>query len=143
MRYLSKEISNSGGGSLQRGAVAPAWHTIVLLVILFSFSYASAGARSLTPFGPNIGRAFGYLLVGDGNRAVLTVSFERRTQFTKSGTTFEKIQFELVWSPTGNSGHTKKVLPMMNRPSIGCGTLKICRAFVSNAFRSLANFPGV
>jgi membrane protease YdiL (CAAX protease family) len=63
MQHLSKEIRNSGDGSLQRSAVASAWHTIVLLVILFSFSYASAGAGSLTPFGPNIGRAFGYVLV--------------------------------------------------------------------------------
>ena len=70
---------------------------------------------------------------GDGSRAALTVSFECRNQFTKSGTTFEKIQFELVWLRNGNSGHTKEVLPMMNRSWIGRGTLESCRAFVPNA----------
>ena len=49
-------------GLLQR-AVAPAWHTVVLLLILFGFSFASAHAESLTPFGPKIGRAFGYIVV--------------------------------------------------------------------------------
>jgi hypothetical protein len=44
---------------------------------------------------------------GDGNRAALTVSFERQNHFTKSGTTFERIQVELVWSRNGDSGHTK------------------------------------
>jgi hypothetical protein len=48
---------------------------------------------------------------GDGSRAALIASSERRNQFTKSGTTFERIPFEPVWSRTGNSGHTKKVLP--------------------------------
>jgi membrane protease YdiL (CAAX protease family) len=49
-------------GSFQ-GAIAPAWHTVVLLLILFGFSFASAHAGSLTPLGPKIGRAFGYILV--------------------------------------------------------------------------------
>jgi len=56
---------------------------------------------------------------GDDNRAALTVSFEHRNQFMKSGATFERTQFELVWSRTGNSGHTKQVLPMMNRSRVG------------------------
>jgi hypothetical protein len=45
---------------------------------------------------------------GDGSQVALIVSFERRNRFMKSGTTFERIQFELVWSHTGNSGHIKK-----------------------------------
>ena len=77
---------------------------------------------------------------GDGSRAALTVSFERRNQFTKSGTTFEKIQFELVWLRNGNSGHTKEVLPMMNRSWIGRDTLESCRAFVPNAMFLITNF---
>src|SRR5436189_5283410 len=77
---------------------------------------------------------------GDGSRAALTVSFERRNQFRKSGTTFEKIQFELVWLRNGNSGHTKEVLPMMNRSWIGRGTLESCRAFVPNAMFLITNF---
>ena len=77
---------------------------------------------------------------GGGSRAALTVSFERRNQFTKSGTTFEKIQFELVWLRNGNSGHTKEVLPMMNRSWIGRGTLESCRAFVPNAMFLITNF---
>jgi len=56
---------------------------------------------------------------GGGSRAALTASFELRNQFTKSGIIFERIQFELVSSRTGNSGHTKKVSPMMNKSSIG------------------------
>ena len=56
---------------------------------------------------------------GDGSRAALTVFFERRNQFTKSGTTFERIQFELVWSRTGNSGNIKKVLPTASRSWLG------------------------
>jgi hypothetical protein len=56
---------------------------------------------------------------GDGSRAALTASFELRNQFTKSGIPFERIQFELVSLRTGNSGHTKRGFPMMNRSSIG------------------------
>src|SRR5207253_6150849 len=70
---------------------------------------------------------------GDGSRAALTAFFELRNQFTKSGTTFERIQFELVWSRTGASGHTRKVLPTTSRSWIGRGTLESCRAFVPNA----------
>lgn len=44
-------------------SVAPPWHTGVLLVIVFGFSFASAHAGSLTPLGPNIGRALGYIVV--------------------------------------------------------------------------------
>ncbi|HEY4271047.1 MAG TPA: type II CAAX endopeptidase family protein [Candidatus Udaeobacter sp.] len=52
-----------GSGSACNGSVAPAWHTVVLLFVLFSFSFASARAGSLTPLGANVGRAFGYALV--------------------------------------------------------------------------------
>ncbi|PYK47274.1 MAG: hypothetical protein DME20_12640 [Verrucomicrobia bacterium] len=48
--------------SVQR-AVAPAWHTVVLLLILFGFSFASAHTGGLTPFGSKIGRAFGYIVI--------------------------------------------------------------------------------
>ncbi|PYK22048.1 MAG: hypothetical protein DME59_20465 [Verrucomicrobia bacterium] len=61
MRHLNQEIRNLGNGL--GGSVAPAWHTVVLLLILFSFSFASAHAGSLTPFGPKIGRGAGYVLV--------------------------------------------------------------------------------
>jgi len=56
--------ANSTSDALaDRGVVAPTWHTVVLLLILFGFSYASAHAGSLTPFGLKIGRAFGYVLI--------------------------------------------------------------------------------
>jgi hypothetical protein len=57
---MSRNSANDG--SIER-AVAPAWHTIVLLLIVFGFSFASAHAGSLTPFGPKIGRAFGYIVI--------------------------------------------------------------------------------
>jgi len=63
MKHLNQEIRNVGNGSVSRSAVAPVWHTIVLLLVLFGFSFASAHASSLTPLGSNIGRAFGYVLV--------------------------------------------------------------------------------
>jgi uncharacterized protein len=44
-------------------AVAATWHTLIVLLALFGFSFASAHAGSLTPFGPKIGRAFGYIVV--------------------------------------------------------------------------------
>src|SRR5438477_8881165 len=77
---------------------------------------------------------------GDGSRAALTAFFELRNQFTKSGTTFERIQFELVWSRIGASGHTRKVLPTTSRSWIGRGTLESCMAFVPNAM-SLTQTP--
>lgn len=55
--------SSSADGSASYGAVAPAWHTFALLLVLFSFSFASAHAGSLTPFGPKLGRVFGYIVV--------------------------------------------------------------------------------
>jgi len=54
---------NSANNGSFKGAVAPAWHTVVLLLILFGFSFASADAGGLTPLGPKIGRAFGYIVV--------------------------------------------------------------------------------
>jgi membrane protease YdiL (CAAX protease family) len=56
-------LNSANDCSTQRGAVAPAWHTVVLLLILFGFSFASAHTGSLTPFGPKIGRALGYFVV--------------------------------------------------------------------------------
>jgi hypothetical protein len=44
-------------------AVTATWHTLIVLLALFGFSFASAHAGSLTPFGPKIGRAFGYIVV--------------------------------------------------------------------------------
>jgi hypothetical protein len=55
--------SDSPNNSLQCGAVAPAWHTIVVLLVVFGFSIASAYAGGLTPFGARIGRAFSYIVV--------------------------------------------------------------------------------
>jgi hypothetical protein len=55
--------SSTTDGLTRHRAVAPSWHTVVLLLILFVFSFASAHAGSLTPFGAKIGRAFGYVLV--------------------------------------------------------------------------------
>jgi uncharacterized protein len=63
MKYPNQEIGNSANGSAFGGHVAPAWHTLVLLLMLFGFSFASARAGSLTPFGSNVGRAFGYIVV--------------------------------------------------------------------------------
>src|SRR5215470_6143137 len=55
--------NSSVNGLTKYRAVAPSWHTAVLLLVLFCFSFASARAGNLTPLGPNIGRAFGYILV--------------------------------------------------------------------------------
>jgi hypothetical protein len=46
---------------------------------------------------------------GSGSREILIVFYERRSQFMKSGITFERIQFELIWSLTGSSGLIKKI----------------------------------
>jgi membrane protease YdiL (CAAX protease family) len=43
--------------------IAPAWHTVVVLLVLFAFSFASVRAGSVTPLGPSVGRAFGYVAV--------------------------------------------------------------------------------
>ena len=59
----NRKSFNPGHNSAYDGPVAPAWHTFVLLLILFGFSFASARAGTLTPLGANTGRAFGYLLV--------------------------------------------------------------------------------
>jgi uncharacterized protein len=53
----------TSNGLTKHRAVAPAWHTIVLLLVLFGFSFSSAHAESLTPLGRKTGRAFGYVLV--------------------------------------------------------------------------------
>lgn len=63
MERSNRENLSPGQSSAGGGQVAPAWHTVVLLLILFGFSFASARAGSLTPLGANTGRAFGYVLV--------------------------------------------------------------------------------
>jgi membrane protease YdiL (CAAX protease family) len=63
MKHLNQKIRNPENGSAHDGPVAPAWHTVILLLILFVFSFASAHAGSLTPFGAKAGRAFSYVLV--------------------------------------------------------------------------------
>jgi membrane protease YdiL (CAAX protease family) len=49
--------------SRQPTAIAPAWHTVVLLLILFGFSALSARSQSLSPIGQSHGRVAGYLTV--------------------------------------------------------------------------------
>ena|SRR5215831_2523155 len=56
-------IDTANRRPIERSASAPAWHTVVLLLILFGDSYASAHAGSLTPFGAKIGRPLGYIVV--------------------------------------------------------------------------------
>jgi CAAX protease family protein len=63
MKHLNQKIRNPENRSAYDGPVAPAWHTVVLLLILFGFSLASAHAGGLTPLGSKVGRAFGYVLV--------------------------------------------------------------------------------
>ncbi|MGE5207772.1 MAG: CPBP family intramembrane glutamic endopeptidase [Alphaproteobacteria bacterium] len=60
---MNRKTEKQENGSACDGPVAPAWHTVFLLFILFVFSFASAHAGSLTPFGAKIGRAFGYVFV--------------------------------------------------------------------------------
>ena len=55
--------NSSVNGLTKYRAVAASWHTAIVLLVLFSFSFASARAGSLTPLGPNVGRAFGYVLI--------------------------------------------------------------------------------
>jgi REP element-mobilizing transposase RayT len=59
---------------------------------------------------------------------VLIVFYERRSQFMKSGITFERIQFELIWSLTGSSGLIKKDLATTGRLSIGVSQNGVGRA---------------
>ena len=61
---------------------------------------------------------------GGGSREALTVFFERRSQFTKSGTTSGRIQFGLAWSRTGRSGHIEKVLPTTSRDFVNLWILR-------------------
>jgi len=61
MQHLNQEIRSTGNGLV--GSVAPPWHTVVLLLAVFGFSFASAHAGSLTPFGPKFGRVSGYVVV--------------------------------------------------------------------------------
>ena len=63
MKHLSQKTGNPENGRAHHGPVAPAWHTVVLLLILFFFSFASAYSGSVVPFGGKISRAFGYMLV--------------------------------------------------------------------------------
>ena len=44
-------------------AIAPAWHTGVLLVLLLGFSFASARAGNVSPVGSHHGRVASYLVV--------------------------------------------------------------------------------
>jgi uncharacterized protein len=56
---ITADITN---GSSYR-AVAPAWHTVIVLIILFASSLAGALAGSITPGSRGHGRAPGYLLI--------------------------------------------------------------------------------
>ena len=49
--------------SVKHRAVAPAWHTVAVLLVLFWFSFASSLAAGLTPLGPGSGRAAEYGVV--------------------------------------------------------------------------------
>ena len=44
-------------------AVAPAWHTVVVLVVLLGLSFAGAINKNLSPIGRPHGRAVGYVVV--------------------------------------------------------------------------------
>jgi membrane protease YdiL (CAAX protease family) len=47
----------------QQDAIAPAWHTVVVLVVLFAFSALSARSQSLSPIGQSHGRLASYATV--------------------------------------------------------------------------------
>jgi membrane protease YdiL (CAAX protease family) len=47
----------------QPNAIAPAWHTVVVLLVLFTFSALSARAQSLSPIDPSHGRLVSYATV--------------------------------------------------------------------------------
>jgi len=57
------DFAPMNSSSVRRDAVAPVWHTAIVLLVLFGFSLAGSRAGSLTPLGAGIGRAFGYVLV--------------------------------------------------------------------------------
>lgn len=54
---------SSSNSLVRHDAVAPAWHTLIVLLVLFGFSFASARAGGLTPLGSKVGRASGYAFV--------------------------------------------------------------------------------
>jgi uncharacterized protein len=59
----SLSISADVTSDLSYRAVAPAWHTVIVLIILFASSLAGALAGSITPGSRGHGRAPGYLLI--------------------------------------------------------------------------------
>jgi membrane protease YdiL (CAAX protease family) len=63
MKYFDQKNGNPENCSPCLGPVAPAWHTVLLLLILLGFSFGSALTGSLVPFGTKTSRAFGYVLV--------------------------------------------------------------------------------
>lgn len=56
------EVAGQGGTGSSHRAVAPAWHTAVVLLVLLGFSFVGARAGNLPGFGAH-GRAGGYVLV--------------------------------------------------------------------------------
>jgi len=73
--------NSTSNGLTKHRAVAPTRHTIILLLVLFGFSFSSAHAGSLTPLGQNTGRAFGCVLVMIfewGNVAFIWFGIRRR-----------------------------------------------------------------
>ena len=53
----------SPNSAAPRGAVAPPWHTAIVLLVLLSFSLAGALNHNLSPLGGALGRSTGYVLV--------------------------------------------------------------------------------
>lgn len=56
-------VSNQAASEKSHRAVAPAWHTAVVLCVLLAFSFAGALNPNLSPMGRTHGRAAGYVVV--------------------------------------------------------------------------------
>ena len=60
---LATASTAANSGESAHRAVAPAWHTVVVLIVLFGSSVAGALFGGLTPGSGHYGRAPGYLLI--------------------------------------------------------------------------------
>jgi len=59
----TQTASAEGSSQPSTSSVAPAWHTVVVLVVILGLSFATAARGTLTPLGHAQGRVAGYVTV--------------------------------------------------------------------------------